>query len=163
MIYWGVFLAVSVSVNELFTMGDRVTDRSIAVTAAIIERDGLVFCARRSPGRHLSGYWEFPGGKIETGETPEQSLIRELKEELNLTCRILGYFATNHHHYTDKTIELTAFNVAIMGGDLRLTDHDSYRWLAIDELQSLTWAPADIPFVTLLQSRAKSNDIKCSS
>lgn len=123
----------------------------IKVTAAIICHEDRILCARKAPGRSLAGLWEFPGGKIETGETPEACLARELSEELLMDARIGSLFAVNQHEYEDKIVELAAYWVVDFDGTPALTDHDQIQWLTAAELTDLTWAPADIPFVDKLQ------------
>ena len=117
-----------------------------AVTAAVIENDGVVLAARRSGG-HLDGYWEFPGGKIEAGESPEACLARELQEEFGITVDVGHFIAENVHDYGEKVIHLMAYSVKHLSGEFRMSDHDQILWLPRDRLQSLKWAPADIPLV----------------
>jgi len=119
----------------------------IEVCAAIIERDGLILTARRKQGSHLAGLWEFPGGKIEQGETPETCLERELQEEFGISAKIGTYIGDSIHDYKNKVICLHAFLVKQFEGQLQLHDHDKILWLAPAELRSVEWAPADIPLV----------------
>jgi len=122
----------------------------IDVTAAIIQRKGLILAARRKEGFHMAGYWEFPGGKIESGETPEECLQRELKEELNIDTRIGPFFEESCYDYGTKKIRLLSYLVDYIGGTFTLNDHDEIRWLHIHQLFTLQWAPADIPLVEKL-------------
>jgi mutator protein MutT len=121
--------------------------KQIDVTAAIIVKNNNVFAARRKAGVHLAGYWEFPGGKIEGGETPECCLARELKEELNIITRVGAFVGESIYDYGTKVVRLMAYQVEHLAGDFELIDHDELRWLALDELDSVEWAPADIPLV----------------
>ncbi len=121
--------------------------RKVDVTAAIIVKGNKVFTARRKAGIHLAGYWEFPGGKLEEGETPEYCLARELKEELNVTTRVGEFVGESVFDYGTKVVRLMAYKVEHLAGDFELIDHDQLRWLALDELYSVEWAPADIPLV----------------
>ncbi len=126
----------------------------ITVTAAIIEKDGLILAARKREGLHLGGYWEFPGGKLESNETPEQCLQRELKEEFSIRCEIGPLLGASIFDYGSKIVRLLGYHATHTGGSFKLTDHDKICWLAIDELSTVKWAPADIPLVIKLQSNA---------
>ncbi len=129
----------------------------ITVTAAIIEKNGLILAARKKPGLHLAGYWEFPGGKVEGQETAEECLKRELKEELGIRCEVGAFFAESVHDYGIRTIRLLAYHVIHCDGDFQLSDHDEIRWLPADALQNLHWAPADIPIVHRLIAHHLTN------
>ena len=122
----------------------------IPVTAAIILHKNQVLAARRAPHKHMGGYWEFPGGKIELGETPEQSLARELSEEMGITVQVGEHFYTNQHDYGEKQIMLSAYLCSWSEGELTLNDHDAIKWCTPNELLSLDWAPADIPIAQAL-------------
>jgi 8-oxo-dGTP diphosphatase len=125
----------------------------LIVTAAIIQKNGQVLCARRAPGKSQAGLWEFPGGKVEDFETDEACLARELKEELGLTVTVGEKFATNVHEYDDKIVELRAYWVKSYSGEITLVDHDASKWLPIGQLTTLTWAPADVPFIEALTAQ----------
>ncbi|MCR3921848.1 MAG: (deoxy)nucleoside triphosphate pyrophosphohydrolase [Firmicutes bacterium] len=123
----------------------------IDVAAAILENSkGQVLIAKRKQGKKLAGYWEFPGGKIENGETPQQCLIRELQEEMNIEIEIGDYVGENIHFYDAGPIRLLAFKGKITGGEIKLVDHDEYVWIDLYLLKKIQLAPADIPFVYLL-------------
>ena len=126
--------------------------KQIDVAAAIIEKDNKVFAARRKPGMHLAGHWEFPGGKLELGETPEQCLFRELKEELSITTKVGRYVGESLYDYGTKVVRLLAYQVEHIEGNFQLVDHDELCWLRIEELGGLDWAPADIPIVELYRA-----------
>jgi mutator protein MutT len=121
--------------------------KTINVVAAIIVKQNTILAARRRPGLHLAGYWEFPGGKVESNESPEAALIRELKEEFNIESTVQYFVGQNTHQYGDKTIKLSAYRVKHISGNFELEDHDEIRWLKPDELYDLNWAPADIPLI----------------
>jgi mutator protein MutT len=123
----------------------------ITVTAAIIEKNGLILAARRKPGVHLAGYWEFPGGKREDGETSEECLARELREEFDIKCAVGEFFGESIYDYGTKVIRLLGYRVLHLHGTFKCRDHDQISWLPAGELSSLTWAPADIPLVVQLQ------------
>lgn len=120
---------------------------ALQVSVAILVRDQKIFVARRSPGRHLAGYWEFPGGKIEVNESAKQCLKRELAEELAISVTVGPFLVATKHHYDSKVVELHAFWVTDFSGDIQLKDHDAMTWLSVNELDKLQWAPADVPIV----------------
>ena len=103
--------------------------------------------ARRKPGSHLEGFWEFPGGKVEPGENPEECLARELSEEFGIDAQIGLYVGESIFSYGTKTIQLLAFIITEFTGDLQLIDHDAIQWTLPEELDEIKWAPADIPLV----------------
>jgi 8-oxo-dGTP diphosphatase len=122
--------------------------KQIEVVAAIFENDqGKYYCARRKPGGELSMKWEFPGGKIEPGESHEQALIREIKEELNLTIALKDYCMTVKHQYSTFFLIMHAYKADIIEGKIILLEHIEQRWLNKKELLSLDWAEADMPIV----------------
>lgn len=124
----------------------------VNVAAGIILKGNLILAARRKVGLHLGGFWEFPGGKVELGESPENCLVRELREEFSIETAIVNYVGENLHSYDDKTIRLIAYQVKHICGEFLLTDHDDIKWLKIDELNDLKWAPADIPLIEQFKS-----------
>lgn len=117
----------------------------IRVVGAVFRSGDTILACRKAPGKSLAGYWEFPGGKIESGETPKEALIREIAEELSLTADVGEEVTTTRHEYDFATIELTTFFCIIAEGTPLLTDHDEARWVTADEIRELQWAPADIP------------------
>jgi len=119
----------------------------IQVTAAIIKKGNKVLIAKRKKGMHLGGLWEFPGGKIENGETPEDCLKRELKEEFDINVNIESYLTSNIHQYDRGTINLMAYNVQYVAGEFMLSDHDEIKWVEIKEMENYPFAPADIPII----------------
>lgn len=123
----------------------------IDVTAAIFTHEGRILAARRKKGKHLAGFWEFPGGKIEPGETPEQCLTRELFEELGIRVAVTDFVCESIYAYADKTVRLLGYRAVYLSGDFQLHDHDQIRWLTVDTLMSVEWAAADVPIVEELQ------------
>ncbi|WP_192348883.1 (deoxy)nucleoside triphosphate pyrophosphohydrolase [Algoriphagus sp. Y33] len=120
----------------------------ILVTCAVIFSDKRVLCALRSETMHLSGFWEFPGGKIEGKESPEDCLIREIREELAISIRIISAMKSNEHSYTEgKVLRLMPFACTWESGNIDLLEHEQVRWLTKEELKSVKWAPADLPIV----------------
>ena len=128
----------------------RKEDNAIRVTAAVIADGSRVLVGRRAPGKHLAGYWEFPGGKIEKGERPEECLHRELLEELELEFEIGDFLCRNRHFYGNKEIILLAYEARPSSLkpaqiQLRLNSHDAFRWLHPPDLLDIRLAPADRP------------------
>ncbi|WP_309129745.1 (deoxy)nucleoside triphosphate pyrophosphohydrolase [Microbacterium sp.] len=117
------------------------------VVGAIIVRDSSVRVAQRGPGRALEGKWEFPGGKVERGERPEMALAREVHEELNCSVEIGARVTTTTHDYHFGVIRLTTYYATVTAGQPAATEHAALRWVRIEELQDLNWAPADLPAV----------------
>jgi len=123
------------------------------VTAAVIERDGKVLVARRKPELVAGGLWEFPGGKLEAGETPERGLARELAEELGVPARVGEHLCTVPFSGEIASFELVVFRTELLGEDLRLTDHDEIRWLAPGDMDEAEFSKPDRPVVRLLARR----------
>jgi 8-oxo-dGTP diphosphatase len=124
------------------------------VAAAILFNDtNQVFIARRSSTDALAGKWEFPGGKLEPGETPEACLHREMMEEFGITIRIDHFYAKNGFEYKGKQMELLGYLGCMTEGDVCLNVHDEVRWVEVQDLDRYEFAPADIPFVRKLMKR----------
>ncbi|SET11073.1 8-oxo-dGTP diphosphatase [Natronincola peptidivorans] len=120
----------------------------IEVAAAIIvDQEGRILIAKRKEGQKRGGLWEFPGGKIEVGETPEKCLKRELKEEMNIDIKVNEYFGENIYAYEDITIKLLAYYAEILKGSIQLKDHDTYKWVKSKSLGNYAFAAADVQFV----------------
>ena len=122
-----------------------------AVTAAIIRRDNRVLLTRRAAGEKLAGSWEFPGGKVHDGETPEECLARELKEELSLVCLIGRKVAESEYHYEHGSFVILAYEAEIESGAMKLSVHDRAEWVHIDELPAHPLAPADVAIAEEIQ------------
>ena len=126
----------------------------IHVACAIIERDGLILAAQRKEGMRLALKWEFPGGKIDLGESPEECLKRELIEEMGIHISIDRPLDPVTHQYSFFTVTLYPFLCTILSGDITLHEHAAMKWLPPEELLSLDWAEADIPLIEhYIQSR----------
>jgi 8-oxo-dGTP diphosphatase len=119
----------------------------LRVTCAIVERDGRVLAARRSVSMSQPLKWEFPGGKIRDGESPEECLARELVEELGIRVRVGRALAPATHRYPAFAVTLYPFACAIESGEIVLHEHAEAVWLPPGELKSLDWADADVPVV----------------
>lgn len=123
------------------------------VTAAILRQGRKVLLTRRAQGQKLAGYWEFPGGKVRPGETPESCLARELEEELSLHCQVGSKVAECEYAYDHGEFVVVAYEAEIRAGHLTLSVHDQARWVDMEDLLTYRLAPADIPIATAVKNR----------
>src|SRR5262245_51999877 len=126
---------------------------AIVVAAAVIEREDRFLLTRRQRGVHLEGYWEFPGGKCEPGESLADCLARELREELAVGVRIRGELFTVTHRYPDRTIELHFIECALLGDPVPQLGQ-TMDWVARADLRTLEFPPADTEFIERLTQTA---------
>ena len=125
----------------------------IRVTAAIIQKDNKILIAQRRKDKNLGLKWEFPGGKIDKNETPEECLSRELKEEFGIKTKV-GKFITNSiYKYPNIEIDLMAYYVEYLDGEFKLIDHERIEWVSKDNLKEFDFAEADIPIIEKLLSQ----------
>lgn len=122
----------------------------IQVACAIIHKDGLILATQRPATASLPLKWEFPGGKLEPGETVEACLLRELREELDISVRICRQLEPLIHAYPDLTVTLYPFHCDQPTGELTLHEHQAACWLPPDRLHTLDWAEADLPLIATL-------------
>ncbi len=120
------------------------------VTAAVIEKDGKILIAKRKRGRTLGGKWEFPGGKIEPGETPEECLKRELKEEFGIEVEIGEFISSSIFKYKLIPIELLAYKVKHISGNFEVREHEEIKWISREELALYDFMDADKPIGRLI-------------
>ncbi len=120
------------------------------VTAALIRDNQKILIAQRGRTKRFGWQWEFPGGKVKSGETPEACLRREIREELNLHIRVEEHFCTVYHRYPDFHIELMAFWCSIVGGSLQLEEHEQVRWVTVAEMKRYNFVEADINVIVAL-------------
>ena len=125
------------------------------VTAAILVNGGKIFIARRGPSEKHAGGWEFPGGKVEIGETPEGCLARELYEEFGIETEVQEFIHSIVHNYPQGSIRLLAYRVNILEGDIQLRVHDRYEWVNPHELLDYDLLPADVPIAVYLQENLR--------
>ncbi|MFA9378280.1 MAG: (deoxy)nucleoside triphosphate pyrophosphohydrolase [Lachnotalea sp.] len=127
------------------------------VSAAILIYKNNILCAQRNKGKYdyVSYKYEFPGGKIEPGESPEEALKRELSEEMDIdsSTENMQFFYTVNHKYPDFEITMHSFICPMKSDAFNLKEHIDYKWMNIDNLESLDWAPADIPIVMELKKK----------
>ena len=116
--------------------------KTIKVVAAIIIHEGKIFATQRGYGEFKDG-WEFPGGKIEPGETPQEALVREIKEELDTEIEVKDFLETVEYDYPEFHLSMDCFFCRIKAGDLVLKEHEAAKWLTADALDSVDWLPAD--------------------
>ena len=127
--------------------------KTIQVVAAVIEDGGRIFATQRGYGPLMDG-WEFPGGKIEPAEAPEQALVREILEELDTVVSVGEKLVQVEYDYPDFHLSMGCYLCRVLSGSLVLREHESARWLRREELDSVAWLPADRIVVRLLQKRA---------
>lgn len=120
------------------------------VTAAVIIKDEKILICQRSLSDKLSGKWEFPGGKIEEGELPEECLIREIKEELDIHIEVGEKLGESIHNYSYGSINLITYLATWRSGDIKLNVHNDYKWVTKEEIEKYDFAEADVPFVKKL-------------
>ncbi|ORT99911.1 Mutator mutT protein (7,8-dihydro-8-oxoguanine-triphosphatase) [Anaerovibrio sp. JC8] len=124
--------------------------KTVNVVAAVIRKDNEIFATQRGYGEFKGG-WEFPGGKIETGETPQDALRREIKEELDTTIQVGELIDTVEYDYPQFHLSMQVFWANIVDGDLVLKEHQAARWLELSEIDSVEWLPADLSLVEKLK------------
>lgn len=130
--------------------------KQIEVVGAVIIKDGLILCAQRGSTGKLPGMWEFPGGKIEPGESAAEALVREITEELSCTIEVDEFINKAEFEYDFGIVILSTYYCSLLSGEPILSEHENMAWLRSDELQTLEWAPADLPAVAAIQEAASS-------
>jgi len=126
--------------------------KSIEVVAGIIKDGDKIFATQRGYGDFKDG-WEFPGGKMEPGETPEQAIARELKEELAVDVNVGEFLCTVDYDYPTFHLTMHCFYCSVIGGELTLLEHEAAKWLKTTELHSVNWLPADVEVVKALERK----------
>ena len=138
---------------QIFLQIEKVSQikKTVHVVGAIIENeDGEILCALRGPEMTLPNYWEFPGGKIEEGESKEEALIREIDEELGCRIKVLKHVDDTTYEYEKVIVRLETFLSRIIEGVPEVSEHAEIKWVPRKELKTLNWAPADIPAIEKL-------------
>lgn len=126
--------------------------KTVRVVAAVIRDGDRIFATQRGYGEYKDG-WEFPGGKIESGETPQEALARELKEELDITTIVGELIDTIEYNYPEFHLSMDCFWCTIAEGEPVLKEHEAARWLKKEELDSVEWLPADVKLVEKIRGK----------
>ena len=124
--------------------------KKINVVAAVIRKGDMVFATQRGYGNYKD-WWEFPGGKIEPGETPQEALIREIQEELGATIAVDEFLITVDYDYPEFHLTMDCFWCHVEDGDLTLLEHEASKWLPVHQLRQVDWLPADIRVIEELE------------
>ena len=124
--------------------------KTIHVVAAIIRRGDKIFATQRGYGAYKD-WWEFPGGKIEAGETPEEALVREIKEELATDITVDKFITTVEYDYPEFHLIMDCFWCSIAHGELTLLEHEAAKWLPLDDLRQVKWLPADLDVIKCIE------------
>lgn len=127
--------------------------KTVEVVAAVIVRDGKILATQRGYGE-FEGGWEFPGGKIESGETPEQALVREIFEELRTHIAVGSHLVTVEHDYNTFHLSMRCYVCTLLDSSFELTEHHAAKWLARADLRSVEWLPADIAVVDAVEAQS---------
>ena len=126
--------------------------KTINVVAALITDGKRVFATARGYGNY-KGWWEFPGGKIETGESPEEALVREIKEELDSEINVDEYIGTIEYDYPEFHLSMRCYWCTLLSGDLTLKEAEDARWLDAGTIDSVKWLPADMELIETIKKR----------
>lgn len=126
--------------------------KTIKVVAAIIRKGGSVFATQRGYGDYKD-WWEFPGGKVEAGETPEAALVREIKEELDTDIAVERFLTTVEHDYLEFHLSMDCYWCSVLSGKLTLLEHEAAKWLPVDDLWQVKWLPADVKVVEAIENQ----------
>jgi 8-oxo-dGTP diphosphatase len=129
--------------------------KTIKVVAAIIRKENSVFATQRGYGDYKD-WWEFPGGKVEEGETPERALIREIREELDSDIIVEKFLTTVEHDYPKFHLSMDCYWCRVQSGKLTLLEHEAARWLPINDLRQVNWLPADVKVVEAIESESQA-------
>ncbi len=124
----------------------------VVVAAAVVLRDGCVLLTRRAKGQHLAGMWEFPGGKLEPGESPEETLVRECREECGIDIEVGEILDVTHHRYPEKDVLLLFYRCALRGGEVQHLQVADHAWVPPGELDRYELPPADERVVACIQA-----------
>lgn len=129
----------------------------VVVAAAVVFQDGRVLLTRRRDDQHLRGLWEFPGGKVEAGESPEAAVVRECREEVGIDIRVERILEVTHHVYPEKEVLLLFYRCSLVGGEVQHLEVADHAWVRPDALDQYELPPADGPVVAAIAELASTN------
>ena len=124
----------------------------IVVAAAVVVREGRVLLTRRRDDQHLPGLWEFPGGKLEDGESPEATVVRECREEIGIDVEVARILEVTHHRYPEKDVLLLFYRCSLTGGEVQHLEVADHAWVCPSDLGDYALPPADEPVVAAIRS-----------
>jgi 8-oxo-dGTP diphosphatase len=124
----------------------------VEVSAAIVIKDKKVFCAQRPDRGSLGLFWEFPGGKVEPGENPKATVVRELEEEMDTELEAGSLLCTIEHDYETFHLTMHCYLCSVISGEFKLKEHLASRWLDKEQLYSVNWAPADLKILPIIEA-----------
>ena len=130
--------------------------KNVSVAAAVIYQDGKVFATQRGYGEFKDG-WEFPGGKLQSGETPQEALVREIREELEAVIEVGALIGTIEHDYPAFHLSMKCYWCRLVSGAIVLKEHEASRWLSLENLESVAWLPADLKLLPLIRQAGIPN------
>ena len=134
--------------------------KTIKVVAAIICKENCVFATQRGYGDYKD-WWEFPGGKVEPGETPQEALVREIREELGTKIAVDEFLTTVEYDYPEFHLSMDCFWCHVEEGQLTLLEHEAAKWLPVRDLRQVKWLPADVMVIDEIDCKRKTNAIQC--
>ncbi|MDD6786063.1 MAG: 8-oxo-dGTP diphosphatase MutT [Eggerthellales bacterium] len=126
--------------------------KTVEVVAAVIKKEDAIFATQRGYG-DFAGGWEFPGGKVEPGETPEQAIVREIQEELETTVAVDGFLTTIDYDYPTFHLTMHCYVCHVSEGRLHLLEHSAAKWLTLNAIDSVEWLPADVAVVEAIRAQ----------
>lgn len=129
--------------------------RTVEVVAAVIVEKDLILCTQRPKGKSFSGFWEFPGGKVEKGETLEEALIREIKEELDATIKLDSLITLVNYEYSDFFLKMHVFRCSLLDEKVTPLENQKTKWLKSEDLYKVKWLPSDGGLIKLISEEIK--------